>query len=163
MAGAHFSPCTPEEQQKQPRQAHSAVFTSRAQIWRLIPVSLMLWNVTEGLMEDFNPWLASGLSVSCCAAADRGQLTGGRSAAVSSGERGDTTAESRGMSAPTHRHLSPVNRLKEQTLPVCTFSLSHPVDVLGHLDLIELWCKGSWERDAAESFELKTVCLSAAA
>ena len=50
-------------------------------------------------MEDYNPWLPSGLSVSCCAAADRqGQLTG-RSAAVSR-MRGDTTAESRGMSAP---------------------------------------------------------------
>ena len=55
-------------------------------------------------MNNFNPWLASGLSVSCCAAADRWQLTGGRSAAVSS-VRGDTTAESRGMSAP-QRHLS---------------------------------------------------------
>ena len=36
--------------------------------------------------------------------------------------------------------------------------------VLAHLDLIELRCKDSLEKHAfaAESFELKTVCLSAA-
>lgn len=37
------------------------------------------------------------------------------------------------------------------------------MDVLDHLDLIGLRCKGSLERDAAESSELKTVCLSTAA
>ena len=65
-------------------------------------------------MNNFNPWLASGLSVSCCAAADRWQLTGGRSAAVISRECGDTTAESGGMSAPTHRHLSLSTVLKNR-------------------------------------------------
>ena len=40
LARPHFSPCTAEEQQKQQMQAHPAVLTSRAQIWRAITASL---------------------------------------------------------------------------------------------------------------------------
>ena len=40
LARANFSPCTAEEQQKQQMQAHPAVLTSRAQIWRVITASL---------------------------------------------------------------------------------------------------------------------------
>lgn len=80
LARANFSPCTAEEQQKQQMQAHPAVLTSRAQIWRATPVSLMLLHltpmvvsstshVTEGLKEQTT---ILGLPVSCCAAADRG-------------------------------------------------------------------------------------------